>query len=84
MPCPPFTYVGIDLAGPFQVKRKKTGMATRSTPGLMKVNAVLYICLNTKGVKVLLARGYFTEDSLLHLDEFIADQGQPQTDHCKD
>ena len=58
VPCPPFIYVGIDLARLFEVLREKAGMATRRTPGLMKVGAVLYIRLNTKGVKVLLARGY--------------------------
>ena len=60
VPCPPFTYVGIDLAGPFKVKREKAVMATWKTPGLMKVGVVLYVCLNMKGVKVLLARGYST------------------------
>ena len=81
VPCPPFTNVGIDLAGPFQVKREKAGMVTRNT-GLIKVEAVIYVCLNTKGAKVLLDRGYSTEDFLLNFDEFVANQGQPQTVHC--
>ena len=73
--CPPFIYVGINLAGPFEVKREKAGMATRRTPGLMKLGAVLYVCLSTQWVKVLLARGYFIEDFLLNLGKFVADQG---------
>ena len=66
----------------FEVLREKDGMPTRRTPGLMSVGAVLYVCLNTKGVKVLLVRGYSTADFLLNLDEFAADHGQPQFIHC--
>ena len=49
VPCPPFTYVGINLAKLFEVLREKAGMATRRTLGLMKLGTVLYVCLNTKG-----------------------------------
>ena len=81
VPCPFFSHVGIDLAGPLEFLREKAGMATRRTPGLMSVEAVLYVCLNTNGVKVLV-RGFSTEDFLLNLDVFAADHGQPQSIHC--
>ena len=81
VPCPPFTNVGIDLAGPYVVKREKTSVVTRNS-GTVKVYAVLYVCLNTKALKVLLARGYSTQDFLLTFDEFVADHGQPRTAHC--
>ena len=48
----------------------------------MSVEAVLYVCLNSKRVKVFLARDYLMEDFLLNLDEFVTSYGQPLTIHC--
>ena len=82
VPCPVFTHIGLDLAGPFIVTREKTSIATRGNPGTMKLWAVLFLCLNTKALRTLLCRGYSTQDFLLCFDEFVADSGQPLTIHC--
>ena len=81
VPFPVFTHVGLDLAGPFIVKREKTTISTRGNPGKMKVWAALFVCLTVKAVKIYMIRGYSTEDFLLAWDEFVADCGQPLTVH---
>ena len=81
VPCPVFSNLGLDLARPFVVKRERCGVATRGNPGTMKVWAVILLCLNTHAVKILMVRGYSTEDFLLMWDGFVADHGQPATVH---
>ena len=77
-PCPCFTFVGVDLAGPFICKREGAAYTTRRNPGTMKVWAVLFVCLQVKAVKIYLVGGLNTEDFLLAWDSFVADHGQPQ------
>ena len=62
LPCPPFTNVGIDLAGPYKVQSRLKKKSTRSGSGEMKVWVVLVVCLNTRAVKIFMAPGYSTED----------------------
>ena len=50
VPSPCFTYVAVDLAGPFQVKKEGASKVTRRSTGTMKVGAVLKVCLQTKAV----------------------------------
>ena len=77
VPCPPFSYVAVDLAGPFVCKREGASKTTRRNPGTMKVWAVLIVCLQVKAVKIYLVGGLHTEDFLLAWDSFVADHGQP-------
>ena len=77
VPCPCFTYVAVDLAGPFVCKREGASKRTRRNPGTMKVWAVLFVCLQVKAVKIYLVGGLHTEDFLLAWDSFAADHGQP-------
>ena len=77
VPCPCFTYVAVDLAGPFVCKREGASKTTRRNPGTIKVWAVLFVCLQVKAVKIYLAGGLHTEDFLLAWDSFVADHGQP-------
>ena len=77
VPCPCFTYVAVDLAGPFVCKREGASRRTRRNPGTMKVWAVLFVCLQVKAVKIYLVGGLHTEDFLLAWDSFVADHGQP-------
>ena len=77
VPCPCFSYVAVDLAGPFLCKKQGSAQTTRKNCGTMKVWAVLIVCLQTKAVKIYLAGGLSTEDFLLVWDEFVADHGQP-------
>ena len=47
VPCPAFTNVALDLAGPFQVTSLIKRRSTRGGSGLLKVWGVLFMCLNT-------------------------------------
>ena len=76
MPCPCFSYVAVDLCGPFICKREGAAKTTRRNPGTMKVWAVLFVCLQVKAVKTYLVGGLHTEDFLLAWDSFVADYGQ--------
>ena len=80
-PCPPFTNVGIDLAGPYQVVSMVKKKATRGSSGTLKVWALLVMCLNTRALKVYLVAGYSTEDFLLAWNEFESECGLPRLVH---
>ena len=77
VPCPCFTYVAVDLAGPFLCKKEGASQVNRSNTGTVKVWAVLVVCLQVKALKIYLAGGLGTEDFLLAWDSFVADHGQP-------
>ena len=77
VPCPCFTYIAVDLAGPFLCKREGGARVTRRNCGTVKMWAVLLVCLQTKAVKIYMAGGLSTEDFLLAWDSFVADHGQP-------
>lgn len=81
VPCPVFSHVGVDLAGPFTVWKEGNSRVTRRNTGTMKVWSVLFVCLNTKALKMYLAGGYGTNDFLLAWDAFTADHGEPLTCH---
>ena len=65
VPCPAFSNLGIDLAGPFQVSSMLKRKGTRAGQGTMKVWAVMVMCLNTRALRIYLAPGYSTADFLL-------------------
>ena len=71
LPCPPFSNVGIDLCGPLVVKAMTNKRAT------MKVWNVLFVCLNTKAVKMYLAPGYATKDFMIAYNSHTSDHGIP-------
>jgi hypothetical protein len=50
-------------------------MKRRNNLGTIQVWATLFLCLNTRGLRVYLARSYNTEDFLMCFDEFVADSG---------
>ena len=74
VPAPPWTYIGLDYAGPFTCAK---GRRTRSNPGTVKVWALVIACLGTKAVSIRLVQGYGTEDLLTTLQIHIADCGRP-------
>ena len=80
-PCPAFTNVGIDLAGPFKVSSMLKQRGTRRGQGTMKVWAVLAVCLNTRALKIYMAPGYGTTDFLLAWGELESDCGIPSRVH---
>ena len=81
VPCPVYSHVGVDLAGPFLVRKEGNNRVTRRNTGTFKLWVILFVCLNTKTLKLYLAGGYSTQDFLLAWDAFVADQGEPLTCH---
>ena len=81
VPCPCFTYVAVDLAGPFVVKKEGASKVTRRNSGTLKVWAVLIVCLQTKAVKIYMVGGLGTEDFLLAWDTYKSDHGKPMVAH---
>ena len=81
VPCPPFSNVGVDLAGPYKVSSMVKKRGTRSGQGTLKVWAVLVMCLNTRALKIYLAPGYSTADFLLAWKEFELECGIPRRVH---
>ena len=81
VPCPVFSHVGLDLAGPFLVKKQGGSQVTRRNTGTFKIWVVLFVCLSTKALKLYVAGGYATGDFLLTWDAFAADHGEPLTCH---
>ena len=75
LPCPPFSNIGIDLAGPLIVHAMTNKRAT------LKVWNVLFVCLNTKAIAMYLAPGYSTNDFFIAYNSFISDRGTPTTVH---
>ena len=81
VPCPVFSHVGVDLAGPFLVRKEGDSRVTRRNTGTIKIWVILFLCLSTKALKLYVAGGYSTEDFLLAWDAFVADHGDPLTCH---
>jgi hypothetical protein len=81
VPCPAFTNVGLDLAGPYKVTSMLKKRGTRAGHGTLKVWAVLVMCLNSRALKVYLAPGYASQDFMLAWKEFQSDCGVPRRVH---
>ena len=64
---PPFTAVGVDYGGPFQV---------RCSRSLVKKYEVLFTCLTARAVHVEVAHSLDNDSFLLALRRFIARRGQ--------
>ena len=58
VPAPCFTHIGVDLAGPVLIKDMVVTKSTRSTNIYKKMWIAVYVCLNTKAVKLYLVPGY--------------------------
>ncbi|XP_072395156.1 uncharacterized protein [Diabrotica undecimpunctata] len=70
----PFTNVGIDYGGPFQIKSSKL----RRAP-ICKAYIAVFVCLVTKAVHIELVSSLSTEAFLLTLKRFISRRGIPKT-----
>jgi len=70
-PCPPFTHVSLDFAGPYQARAMGNSRANIKCWGLV------IICQNTRAVKMLATAGYSTDDFLTCYHRFTANHGCP-------
>ena len=71
---PPFTSVGIDCFGPFQVCRRWS---------LVKRYGVIFTCLANRAVHLEIAHSLATDLFLLTLRHFIARRGQVEVFHSE-
>ncbi len=67
---PPFTNVGIDYFGPFEIKRGRT---------LIKRYGVIFTCLTLRAVHIEIASSLDTDSCIHALRRFISRRGQVQT-----
>ena len=81
VPCPAFSNVAVDFAGPFRVFSMLKSRDTRRGTGTMKVWALLVVCLNTRAMKIYLVPGYSTQDFLVSWAEFESECGIPRRVH---
>ena len=70
-PCPPFTHVSIDLAGPFRAK------AMGNSRTYIKLWGLVVVCQNTRAVKMYATSGYSTDDFLTAYHRFTSNHGNP-------
>jgi len=71
-PAPPFNETGLDIAGPFLVKRGHV-----RKPVLIKCYVCVFICVTTKAVHLELCLDLTTEKFLATLRRFCARRGTP-------
>ena len=74
-PCPPFTNIALDYAGPFLVK------GTVNARSRKKVWLILITCKNTRALEIMVVDGYDTAAFLLKWEEYISRHGEP--DHVQ-
>lgn len=80
-PCRPFTYMGVDLAGPFNIKlTNKINMSTRSKANLPEIKGyvVVYVCLVSRAVHLEAVMDISSESFLQAYQRFVARRGSPQ------
>ena len=70
---PPFTYCGMDFAGPFEIK-----MGYVRKPTILKAHICIFICLSTKAIHLEVTTEQSTEAFEAALQRFVARRGCPQ------
>ena len=70
---PPFTYCGMDFAGPFELK-----MGYVRKPTILKAHICIFICLSTKAIHLEVTTEQSTEAFEAALQRFIARRGCPR------
>ena len=65
---PPFTYTGVDLFGPFEVKRGRS---------ILKRYGCIFVCLTIKAVHIEVTDSLQTDSFINALQRFISRRGQP-------
>ena len=70
-PCPPFSYISLDFAGPYLVR------AMGNSRAQVKVWGLVIVCQNTRAIKMYATAGYSTDDFLTAFTRFTANHGNP-------
>ena len=70
-PCPSFSYISIDFAGPYRAK------AMGNSRTFIKLWGLVVICQNTRAVKMYATAGYSTDDFLTAYRRFTSNHGNP-------
>lgn len=70
----PFTYTGVDFAGPFSVKSSPLRNAK-----LLKAYAAVFVCFSTRAVHLEVCSDLSTDAFLAAFSRFISRRGQPKT-----
>ena len=70
---PPFTYCGMDFAGPFEIK-----MGYVRKPTILKAHICIFICLSTKAIHLEVTTDQSTIAFEAALQRFVARRGCPQ------
>lgn len=71
-----FTQVGVDFAGPFELRD-----SLRRKPYITKAYLCLFVCLSTKAIHLEAVSALTTEAFLATFDRFIARRGLPVAIH---
>ena len=66
---PPFSFVGVDCFGPFEVRRGRS---------IVKRYGVIFTCLNVRAIHIEVASSLDTDSFIHALRRFIARRGQPK------
>jgi len=69
----PFSIVGVDYAGPLQMKELSLRKAR-----IVKVYIAVFVCMTTKAVHLEVVSALSTDAVLLTLDRFVARRGLPK------
>ena len=70
-PCPPFTNIALDYAGPLVIYGEVNKRTTR------KVWILVYVCRSTRAIVLLATTGYDTDSFLQRHQEFVFKHGKP-------
>lgn len=73
-PSPPFSYIGVDYAGPFFTKERRSRGNHKS-----KTYLCLFICFSTKAIHLEFVTNLTTECFIAALRRFISRRGKPRT-----
>ena len=71
VPCPPFTFISVDFAGPYRAK------AMGNSRSFIKTWGLVIICQNTRAIKMIATAGYSTDNFLTAYHRFVANYGNP-------
>ena len=70
---PPFTYCGVDMFGPFEIKERRN---------TLKRNGALFTCLTSRAIHIEMTKSMDTDSFILALRRFIARRGNIRSIRC--